>query len=203
MTKSSFLEELADALCDLAQDDIQNSLDYYSEMIDERIEAGMSEEDAVAELGTPYSAAREIMLDMPLPKVIKSKCKKKSAWKAWEIVLLILGSPIWLSLGIAVLAIILAVYVVLWSVVISLWAVDAGVLLSTFSSITIFGTTVSTAPIFSLLYLGIGIFALGFSVLLFFALVKLTRIFVKISIKITKKLKSLIIGRKDKNENCN
>ena len=44
-----------------------------------------------------------------------------------EIVLLALGSPIWLSLGIAVFAVILSLYISLWAVIISLWAVFASV----------------------------------------------------------------------------
>ena len=40
--------------------------------------------------------------------------------KAWEIVLLVLGSPLWLSLGLAAIAVIFAFYVVLWSVSVSL-----------------------------------------------------------------------------------
>ena len=43
--------------------------------------------------------------------------------RAGEIVLLALGSQIWLSLLIAVFAVIFSIYALLWSVVISLWAV--------------------------------------------------------------------------------
>ena len=41
----------------------------------------------------------------------------------WEIVLLVLGSPIWLSLIVAAVAIVFSLYAVLWSAVLSLWAV--------------------------------------------------------------------------------
>ncbi len=40
----------------------------------------------------------------------------------WEIVLLVLGSPVWLPLLIATLIVIIALYISLWSVIISLWA---------------------------------------------------------------------------------
>lgn len=43
----------------------------------------------------------------------------------WETVLLILGSPIWLSLGIAAFAVLLSLSISLWAVMISLWAVFA------------------------------------------------------------------------------
>ena len=42
---------------------------------------------------------------------------------AGEIVLLALGSPIWLSLGVAAFAVILSLYISLWAVIISLWSV--------------------------------------------------------------------------------
>lgn len=40
----------------------------------------------------------------------------------WEIVLLVLGSPVWIPLLIASFAVIIALYISLWSVIISLWA---------------------------------------------------------------------------------
>lgn len=43
--------------------------------------------------------------------------------KAWEIVLLALGSPIWLSLGVAAFAVAFSLYAVWWSLIVSLWAV--------------------------------------------------------------------------------
>lgn len=51
--------------------------------------------------------------------------QKRPSLKPFEIALLILGSPIWLSLLIAAFAVLLALYIVMWSVVISLWAVFA------------------------------------------------------------------------------
>ena len=54
---------------------------------------------------------------------IKQRIKPKRRLRAWEIVLLALGSPIWLSLAIAAFAVILSLYVVLWSLIVSVWAV--------------------------------------------------------------------------------
>ena len=49
--------------------------------------------------------------------------KKERKVGTLEIVLLVLGSPIWLSLLIAVFAVVFSLYVSLWAVIISLWAV--------------------------------------------------------------------------------
>ena len=43
--------------------------------------------------------------------------------KTWEIVLLAVGSPVWIALLVSVFAIIFSLYVSLWAVIISLWAV--------------------------------------------------------------------------------
>ena len=43
--------------------------------------------------------------------------------KWWETTLIIIGSPVWLSLLISLAAAAVSVYVSLWAIVISLWAV--------------------------------------------------------------------------------
>ena len=48
MNKAQFLCELEKLLYGLPQEDIKQSLDYYSEIIDDRIEDGLSEYDAIS-----------------------------------------------------------------------------------------------------------------------------------------------------------
>ncbi len=124
MDKYVFLECLRDKLSGLPQEDINRSVDFYSEMIDDRIEDGMSEEEAVADIGSVDDIVAEILRTTPLAKLVKEKVKPKRKLHAWEIVLLAVGSPLWLSLGIALLCIILAVYIVIWAVVLSLICVN-------------------------------------------------------------------------------
>ena len=57
---------------------------------------------------------------------------KPSRLRWWEIVFLILGSPIWVSLVIAIIAILFSIYAALWSVIISLWAIFVSLLASAF-----------------------------------------------------------------------
>ena len=124
MNKQEFLKYLREGLAGLPQEDVERPIDFYEEMIDERIEEGMEEEDAVAAIGTVSEAVSQIISDIPLSKLVKERVKPKRKMSAWEIVLLALGSPIWLSILIAIFAVVLSVYIVLWSVVISLWAVE-------------------------------------------------------------------------------
>ena len=118
MTKSEFLSSLREKLHGLSEEDIKKSLDYYSEMIDDRIEDGMTEEEAVVDVGTPDECANAILMDMPLSKVVKAKIKKERSVKWWEILLIVLGAPLWFPLLMAVLSVVFAVVVTLFSVVV-------------------------------------------------------------------------------------
>lgn len=122
MTKMQFLMSLHNKLSGLPQNEIEERLNFYSEMIEDRIEEGISEEEAVAQIGTVDEIAEQIVADIPLTKIAKEKIKPKRRIKAWEIVLLILGAPLWLSVLIAIFAVIFSFYVSLWAVIISLWA---------------------------------------------------------------------------------
>ena len=123
MNKQEFLAELRRGLDGLPQDDIKQSLDYYSEIIDDRIDDGIDEAEAIAALGDPRDIVSQILIDTPMQKLVKAKAKPDHKLSVTEIVLLCLGSPIWLSLCIAAAAVVLAVYIVLWSVIVSFYAV--------------------------------------------------------------------------------
>lgn len=123
MCKQEFLAQLRKGLSGLPQRDIEERLSFYSEMIDDRMEEGLSEEEAVLAVGSVEEIVSQIIGDIPLAKLAKERVKGNRRLKSWEIVLLVLGSPLWLSLGIAAFAVIFSVYVSLWSVIISLWAV--------------------------------------------------------------------------------
>ena len=125
MNKQEFLTQLRKELSGLPQKDIEEFLTFYTAMIEDRIEEGLAEEEAVSTVGSLEEIVKQIVSDTPLMKIAKERIKQKSQLKSWEIVLLILGSPIWLSLGIAVFAVVLSLYIVLWSLIVSVWAIFA------------------------------------------------------------------------------
>lgn len=123
MNKQEFLDFLDERLNSLSDEDREKSFEYYSEMIDERVEDGLTEEEAVAALGSVDEIASRILLDTPLPKLVKAKVSPGTTLNAWQIVLIVLGSPIWLSLIIAAFAVVLAVFIVIWAAALVLYAV--------------------------------------------------------------------------------
>lgn len=123
MNKQAFLCTLRAKLSGLPQKDAEERLNFYSEMIDDRVEEGYTEAQAISEIGSVDQIAAQIISDIPLLKIAKKKIKPKRRLKALEIVLLAIGSPIWLSLGIAALAVILSLYISFWAIIVSLWAI--------------------------------------------------------------------------------
>lgn len=123
MNKREFLARLRKALSGLPQDDIEERLTFYSEMIDDRMEEGLSEVEAVSAVGTVEEIVAQAVSEIPLTKIAKERIRTKKRRSAGTTVLLIVGSPIWGSLAIAAAAVIFSLYVSLWAVIVSLWAV--------------------------------------------------------------------------------
>lgn len=116
MNKYEFLAQLRKQLESIPEEDARASVDYYAEMIDDRMEEGLSEEAAVAAVGDVKEIARNILAETPAEQ------KKPRKISGWVVVLLVLGAPVWLSLLIAAGAVVFSVLVSLWSVVICLYA---------------------------------------------------------------------------------
>ena len=125
MNKETFLLALYDALRGLPVEDKERSIIYYREMIDERVEDGMSAEEAVAALGSIEDIAAEIAAEAGEERRAREQPRTRRAPRPWELVLLVLGSPLWLPLVFAALAVLLAVYIVLWAAVLVCYAVTA------------------------------------------------------------------------------
>ena len=125
MRKQEFLLALEKRLSGLPKQELEERLAFYGEIIDDRLEEGLTEEEVISDIGSVDEVAAQIIADIPLSKLARERIKPKRCLRAWEIILLALGSPIWLSLAIAAFVVILSLYVVLWSLIVSVWAVFA------------------------------------------------------------------------------
>ena len=196
MTKQEFLSELKKALSGLSDEDIKGSLEYYSEMIDDRVEDGISEEEAVADLGSIDEIAKRILMEIPLPKLIKSKVKPKRKLSGLEITVIILGFPLWFPLLVAAFAVALSLYAVLWSVIISFWAVFAALVGASVGGlvsgivVTCVGNVAS-----SILTVGAAIACAGLSIFAFFGCGAATKGGVLLTKKIALGIKKCFIGK--------
>lgn len=126
MDKRTFLDGLRTALVSLPASEIDKTVAYYEEMIDDRIEDGMSEEEAVASMEPIGVLAQRIINDTPAVNRAVRKAKQSSVPTIIWVMLAILGLPIWLPLLCLAFGLIISAFALLFGLIISLIAVVLG-----------------------------------------------------------------------------
>ncbi len=198
MNKSEFLARLQSGLSGLPKDDVNERLEFYGEMLDDLMEEGVSEEEAVLRIGSVDEIISQIIADIPLSKLVKEKMTKNRKLKTLEILLLVLGSPIWVSLIIAAFAVIISVYISLWAVIISLWAVFVSLLGAGLGGIA--GGTVfafSNNVLTGIAIIGAGFVCVGLSVFAFFGCKAVTKGFLLLTKKTVYGIKNCFIKKEE------
>lgn len=132
MNKQEFLARLRQGLEGFPRAEVEERIEFYSEMIDDRIEEGKSEELAVAEMGPVDNVIRQIISEIPIQKIVRSRIIPKKKMSSLKIILLwIFGFPIWLPILIIGVVFFLVSYILLWSFVFCLGAVTVALFAST------------------------------------------------------------------------
>ncbi len=198
MTKNEFLKNLERRLQGLPKEDIQKSLDFYGEILDDKIEEGLTEEEAVKALGDMEDIVGQILAEIPLAKIVGHKFKPKRALRVWEIVLLVLGFPLWFPLLLTAGVLLLSGVIIVWSLALIPYGVDLGLVVG-----GAVGAFLSLVCIFTgqlavgLCILGGAIMLLGVSILLFFAANAIVKTLFKCSKKGVLFLKCKIVGKEE------
>lgn len=145
MTKAEFLSSLRGEMSTLAipKDEVDRSILFYSEMIDDKTDEGLSESEATESLGSPGQIAREIRRGLGIGGCFRDKLS------ALPKGLLIFGFPLWFPLLAAAAIVVMAMFLILWAMMLlpaavefalvaataagiigGVWAISAGSLLS-------------------------------------------------------------------------
>lgn len=168
MNKLDFLFELEKKLQPLPDQERAQALEYYFEIIDDRMDCGMTEDEAVAACGSIDEIAEKIILDTPMTKLVKQKNKTRRRMRAWEIVLLILGFPLWFSLLVAFFCILLALSIVLWVVVMCIFVVSIACGACGFAlSVAAIAAMITGNFLPGLFFFGCGLICAGLTILFF------------------------------------
>ena len=162
MTKKEFLEKGRKGLSGLPQEEIEERLAFYSEMIDDRMEEGLSETDAIKQI---------IATDETVSRLFSNSSKKeewqreKSAENGAKTALIVAGSPLWVVLVVTAFVIGISLLVTVWSVVIALWAVFVSLAVSApVSVLGGIGIALLGRPLAGLAMIGIGLICAGLAV---------------------------------------
>lgn len=194
--KQEFLDQLRAGLAGLPQADIEERLAFYSEMIDDRIEEGLTEADAVSQIGPVNDVVSQIIDDIPLSRIVKEKITPRKKMPAWGIILIILGSPIWLPISLVILSVLFVIYAVLWAVIAVLWAVDLAFIVSGSCGIIagIIGIC-SGIGIPGIAAIGSGLLLAGLSIFMFFVCLLASRGLLALTRVTAKGIKTLFLRK--------
>ena len=200
MNRNEFMSQLTRRLGYLPYEEVKKTLAFYEEAIDDRMEDGASEEEAVAALGSIDDIVRETEQSLPLTVLMREKIKtskKRTGSSTLWIILAICGSPIWLSIAVTIFAVILSVYVTIWSVIAALFAALAAVLVS--GAAAAVASFLLPYPGFAprLMLCGMGLVIAGVAVLLFPATWRLTIQLIRLTKSFGRWVKRLFISRKE------
>lgn len=165
MTKNDFIKDLAAALTRYGVSDAANTLDYYDELIDDRIEGGEAEGAVIASLETPNQIASQ--LADPFQPTEVQRQKMSPFVLVTLVVLLVLGSPLWGSLLLTAIILLAVGYLLLWiGPLIGGTLAIAGIVSGGVSLIFSFFVALSEGTVVGLMQLGISFAMVGVGILI-------------------------------------
>lgn len=190
MNKSEFLNKLDKGLGCLSYEDKVSIIDYYKEIIEDKIEAGMCEAGAVESVGTIEEIVKQAMLDnSETPEKTEPQKKLDKRW----IIMIIAGSALWIPLLAAAVAVGLSLYVSAWAVVASVAITVASLLASTLAGLFWGIILVCTGDVLvGLLLLGTALMCAGVGLVSLFPTIELLKQSVKLTAKGTQYIKKLL-----------
>lgn len=194
MNKYEFLEKLKNALAGIGEDEIKKSTDFYAEMIDDAVENGENEEEAVARLGSVEEIAQKIINETPLAKIVKENVKGHKL-SASAIALIIICSPVWLPVAVSLFAAAVSIYLSLWAAIASLFAAFAGLFLGGLMLIAAAAMTALSEPAKAGLMLGLGFMSIGISIFVFYFSVVISKLFIRLTMLGIRKIKGMFMRK--------
>lgn len=171
MNKEEFLQTLDQRLQTLPQSDRERSVHYFSEIIDDRMEDGMSEEEAVADLESIDAIVEDILNEREEAEVSStiqpSKTRRFPLWLT--ILLLVLGSPVWVPLFLTAISVATTLYLCLWIILACVYLAAVSLV---FGGVAGFFAVFSAAGVYgapaAVFLAGASFFCIGGGILLFF-----------------------------------
>ena len=201
MTKNEFLGQLEAGLSALPKSERDERIGFYAEMIDDRLEEGLTEQEAVAAVGGIGEVIARELAEARSIKQENEEAATKRTKRGWTAVALSAGFPLWISLLAVAFALLVTVYMAVWSVTVSCWAVGVSL-----GACAIAGTLGGIPLCFThgvwtgLAVFGVGIFSAGAAVFALYGCVKLTVLIAKltkaISLWCTRQLSRIFKGGK-------
>ncbi len=200
MTKQQFMDLLQFRLQQMPAQELADILAFYEESIQDRMEEGLTEEEAVAQMGDFEELVANILTDLPMHTLLTNRIKEannRTSNKALILVLLILGFPLWFPISLIFVCILLILLLTLWILLGSLYITLLGIAFAGVSGIIQGFFQFGMAGIAQgFACIGAGLACIGLALLLCIPLLWLSKQFIRFHTFIFKKIKQGLIGKK-------
>ncbi len=191
MDKDQFLKKLTVYLQKMNVGERTKFITYYDEMILDYMENGMSEGEAVSKIGNPKAVAEELLENYDSIRINIPTTGSKML----NIILLVVGFPLWGSILLAIILLILSAYVVIWCIPITTGAGSIGFLATSIVGILGAPFIMFSNTAVGIIQLGIGIAAIGIGLILGMITIQLSSTFVVITKNLNSKLLAMFKKR--------
>lgn len=175
MTKNEYLKQLRRALGRLRRGERLRSLQYFSELIDDKMEEGLSEEQAIAQLESVEAAALRILDEA------KSQGQLKRRLTAWEAALLVLGFPVWFPLLLTAALVLITIYLLVWVLIAALFLCSVALGFAGLAGVLALLFSIWTNPPSAFAALGVGLASAGLGIASFIPLLYLSKAFIRVT----------------------
>ncbi len=190
MDKKTFLTKLTKALSFMDPAERDRTVQYYREIVEDRIEDGLREEEAVAEMEPVAEIAARLRAENGLPPE-----KKRPRWVT---ALLIAGSPLWFPLLLAAGCVFFALFITAWAVVLSLFSVTAALALCLILGVgCLFLLLANGYPLTGLFLLGGGLLCAALGIALFVPVLALSKLITHGVARLFRFLRGKLISKKE------
>ncbi len=194
MNKIEFLNQLRERLQGLPQEEANDRVVFYREIIDEMIADGKTEDEALAELGGVDKVVEDITSETSLTKLVVEKFRPRRELRIFEIVLLVLGFPLWFPLLILAGILALISYLLIWMLVIICYVIEFSLVVASFGGLIGFFAYLFDGTA-NWIVLGEAILAAGIAIFFFFACKAATTMTLRLSKTILIKIKTAIMRK--------
>lgn len=172
MTTKEFLRILTREIDVLPAMEAQRAITYYRELIEDRIEDGMSESEAVASMEDISVIAQQILSEhedgLKNTKTITKECVEHS--EIWRKVLIICTSPLWISLLLTFILMVFSIYLLIWCMIFTIYAIAAVFGICSLAGMIAFIFDITSHTPLAMVELGIALFSMGALLLIFYGI---------------------------------
>ncbi|WP_225743185.1 DUF1700 domain-containing protein [Marinilactibacillus sp. Marseille-P9653] len=192
MNRIEFIKTLSSQLSYIMRpEEVRELVDYYDEMILDLMEEGMTEEKAVSQLDTP-----EQIIDSVKGTPLEWNLPISKKFSPYLVILLILGFPLWGSLGLAGILLVFSLYVVIWCIPVITGALAFAGVAGGLASTILSPLALMDGFHIGLTQLGIGLMLFGAGLLITLITISISKRFVRYSQKTTNYFKEKIFHQR-------